>query len=489
MIKKNTAFAGFGIGCFIKTADGSEITTGTPTCKRLLDGTAGSCSNAASYDSTAGCWKIDLTAADLNADSVTLIFKLTDCQPITFPFHTVTGVPDSNGNMPSDIQTAKQRAVTDVGFGNTVYLGTAAWSTVTQANITGGAWDITHWFGAKGGLPILDASTGLVLQGYGSGSVTVGTVTTVTNMLTADQVWDELLTGATHNIPNSSGRRLRQLAASIVIDGTAVSATSNTIKLDTDASTSDGAYDPSLIYIATGTGAGQCRNILEYKGGTDRIAVVDRNWKVIPSTDSTYVIMGDAGREHVNEGLAQGGGASTITLNALASSTNNAYIAQRVFIRSGTGEDQSRRVVAYNGTTKVATVSRPWDVVPDTTSAYVMLPTGAINDNDIAGAVWDEEMSSHSVSGTFGDTIATNLNAAVDGGTTLASDGLDAIAANEPTGKPTTFVGWVMWLVQWKRRASRTPTTVLVRKEDGTTITTQSVTDDGAGTETLGPPT
>ena len=43
---------------------------------------------------------------------------------------------------------------------------------------------------------------------------------------------------------------------------------------------------------------------------------------------------------------------------------------------SGTGADQSRIVVAYNGTTKVATINnRNWDVTPDATSGYVMLPT------------------------------------------------------------------------------------------------------------------
>jgi hypothetical protein len=142
-----------------------------------------------------------------------------------------------------------------------------------------------------------------------------------------------------------------------------------------------------MIAIVGGTGEGQCRNILQYDG-TNRRAIVDRNWKTIPDDTSQYVIYADSGREHVNEGLAQGGTSNTITLNTLASSDNNAYNGQRVFIRSGTGEDQARRVTAYNGTTKIATVEPAFAVIPDDTSAYVMLPTGVLSEECISGAVW-----------------------------------------------------------------------------------------------------
>lgn len=207
----------------------------------------------------------------------------------------------------------------------------------------------------------------------------------------ADAVWDEVLTGAAHNVPSSAGRRLRNVAAAIVLDGTAQGAGSNgnQIILAADASAVNGAYDPAIIAIHTGTGAGQCRLILEYDGAT-KTATVDRDWKVLPDATSEYVIYADAGREHVNEGLAQGGSPVSITLNANASASDDAYIGQRVFIRSGTGADQARRIAAYDGTTKVATVTSAWSVVPDTTSAYVMLPTGSITDHDLGNGVWSD---------------------------------------------------------------------------------------------------
>lgn len=222
-------------------------------------------------------------------------------------------------------------------------------------------------------------------------------------------VWDEILTGGTHNIPSSAGRRLRNSTSTVVLDGTSPNGlnTINTISLDNDASTVDGAYDPAVIAITGGTGAGQCRGILEYNG-TSRLAVVDRDWKVIPDDTSEYIINAWPGREHVNEGLAQGGSVNTIQLNALASSTEDSYQGQTVFIRSGTGEDQSRSVVSYDGITKIATVEHDWGVVPDVTSAYVMLANHTHVLQHIVDGVWDESTSLHRLTDTMGDSVAND---------------------------------------------------------------------------------
>lgn len=197
------------------------------------------------------------------------------------------------------------------------------------------------------------------------------------NKTTEDAVWDELLTGSLHNIPSSAGKRLRNASSIVIIDGTCPSAPlqSNQIVLNGDASVNDGAYDPAMISIVLGTGIGQTRLILQYDGST-KTATVDRNWKIDPDDTSEYRIASHPGREHVNEGMARAGAASTITLNVLGSADDNAYNGQVIFLRSGTGEDQARKVTAYNGTTKVATVDRAWDVTPDNTTGYVMLPTG-----------------------------------------------------------------------------------------------------------------
>lgn len=191
----------------------------------------------------------------------------------------------------------------------------------------------------------------------------------------AAAVWNEILTGATYNIKNSAGKRLRDLASNTIHFGNAQSGgvNGNQIQLAADASSTDGAYDPAMISITDGTGNGQTRLIYEYDG-TTKIATVDRNWKVIPDSTSEYVITSHPGREHVNEGLVRGGTINTVTLNALASPIDNVYNYQTIFLRSGTGEDQTGQIISYDGSTKIATIEGEWAVIPDTTTGYTLLP-------------------------------------------------------------------------------------------------------------------
>lgn len=230
----------------------------------------------------------------------------------------------------------------------------------------------------------------------------------------ADAVWDELLTASTHNIATSAGRRLRQIVAGIVHEGTAQGpgTGTNQIQLDVGASATDGAYDPAEICIVDGTGLGQSRMILEYKGSTTT-ATVDRDWKVVPDATSQFVIGCHPGRNHVNEGLARGGTNNTITLNTLASAFDGVYIGQIIFIRSGTGADQAKVVIGYTGTSRVAIVDSDWVVNPDTSSAYVMLPYQVDTLTEIGEAVaekvWDDPLSGHTTPGTTGKAISDML--------------------------------------------------------------------------------
>ncbi len=230
---------------------------------------------------------------------------------------------------------------------------------------------------------------------------TVGTSTTI-GSAGIDLIWDEPLAG--HNVGGSAGKRLKTIPSIIIREDTAQGpgTGNNQIQLDAGASSVDGTFDPSLIFITNGTGAGQGRNILQYNG-TTKTATVDRSWKINPDATSEFIIFADAGREHVNEGLAQAGTINTITLNVLASSTDDVYRGQIIFLRSGTGEDQIGTVIAYNGTTKVATIHRDWAVVPDTTTGYVMLPLSPVEltPNSI-DAIYDELTSGHSIAGSFG---------------------------------------------------------------------------------------
>jgi len=197
----------------------------------------------------------------------------------------------------------------------------------------------------------------------------------------------------------------------------------NQIQLSANASSVDGIYDPGLLLILEGTGAGQSRYITQYDG-TSKIATVHRDWKSgqSPDTTSKYQVIADPGGMHVNEGLAQGGTISTITLNPLASPNDNAYKNQFVFITSGTGADQVRRIKSYVGSTRIATLSEDWSCVPcipDTTSSYFIIPFACTEVQAIKG----QELAAKT--GTNLDTFFDNNDTI---STTEVGD-LDTIAA------------------------------------------------------------
>ena len=193
---------------------------------------------------------------------------------------------------------------------------------------------------------------------------------------TVTEIWDEVLTKATHNVANSAGKRLRQLSASFVHDGTAQAGGTNTITLDTGASATDYIYNEWLIVIVGGTAQGEAHHIMSYNG-TTKVAVVDQNWYTQPDNTSDFVIFGSSAHDTIATGLAAGGGASTITLNGDASTLDNTYIGCYIAIPSGTGAGQARRVTGYNGTTKVATITDAWATAPDNTSVYMVYPSAS----------------------------------------------------------------------------------------------------------------
>lgn len=92
---------------------------------------------------------------------------------------------------------------------------------------------------------------------------------------------------------------------------------------------------------------------------TGETVVTGRNWSLLR-----------AGRETDRSGTAQTGTSSSIKLDAGASSRTDEYKDFYVAITAGTGAGQVRLGTAYNGSTKVLTVSSPWSVNPDNTSVF-----------------------------------------------------------------------------------------------------------------------
>lgn len=61
---------------------------------------------------------------------------------------------------------------------------------------------------------------------------------------------------------------------------------------------------------------------------------------------------------------------------AVASRVNGFYTGYYVAVVNGRGASQVRRIVGYDGTTKVATLSAAWSEAPDSSSQFVILGEG-----------------------------------------------------------------------------------------------------------------
>ena len=116
---------------------------------------------------------------------------------------------------------------------------------------------------------------------------TISSRSTATTAGIADAVWDEALTGATHNDPTSAGRRLRQLGDErIIAEGTVQSATTGTVTIE---ATGTLCVGQTIVVTDQSTGDKQTRYILAYDSGTDT-ATVDSNWCVVPTAGDEYLL-------------------------------------------------------------------------------------------------------------------------------------------------------------------------------------------------------
>ncbi|MBE9592710.1 MAG: hypothetical protein IMF19_04450 [Proteobacteria bacterium] len=110
-----------------------------------------------------------------------------------------------------------------------------------------------------------------------------------------DGIWDEILTGASHNIATSAGRRLRQSADVLIAREETCQAggANNAVILDAGASAVDNFYLYDIIILTSGTGVGQSRHVDSYTGGS-KTAVVNRDWATNPDATTGFVIRFDS---------------------------------------------------------------------------------------------------------------------------------------------------------------------------------------------------
>ena len=148
---------------------------------------------------------------------------------------------------------------------------------------------------------------------------------------------------------------------------------------------SSNAGDTTQTVTITGRNAGGTiiSEVKTLTGVTVVPMTVQTSWERLLKAVKSATTAGDVAAEAVTATLsntAQGGANSTaslmayITLNAAASAADDFYNGQVIRTTGGTGPNQIRSIIDYDGTTKRAYVSRDWAVVPDATTTFKLSP-------------------------------------------------------------------------------------------------------------------
>lgn len=92
------------------------------------------------------------------------------------------------------------------------------------------------------------------------------------------------------------------------------------------------------------------------------------------SIETIGVISGGTGYKG-HSGAVQTANTTTVTLASGANTTTGIYTKSSIYIDSGTGVGQLRKIVNYDGTNKRVTVDSAFSPSPDGTSTYIVSPT------------------------------------------------------------------------------------------------------------------
>lgn len=157
-------------------------------------------------------------------------------------------------------------------------------------------------------------------------------------------------------------------------------ATSQTITASTDMTVSKAGATPAA---AAGTAAEEGNGAYYYQataGEVDTLGYLGLtpiNRSEFAISFPTVQIIGtttDTGSPVARSSTLQSATATSVTLDASASSVNDFYKYCLCYLRSGTGAGQARYITAYNGTTKAATIDPAWVTTPDSTTVFDLLP-------------------------------------------------------------------------------------------------------------------
>jgi hypothetical protein len=226
----------------ILDADGDLVTGAASLDPEVsLDGGAfTNCTNAATEIGTSGMYYLDLTSAEMNADTVAVIVKTATAGAKTTPI----------------VLYPAARSINDLAYPTT----TGRSIDVTASGAVGIDWGNVENAGTTVGL------SGTTVKDATDVNTAVGVV---------DGVVDALYASTVHRI------------------NTAQAGAAGSITLDASASAVDDFYNGLFIVIFSGTGAGQVRPITDYVGAT-KVATIAPNWSTTPDNTSSFSLVTNA---------------------------------------------------------------------------------------------------------------------------------------------------------------------------------------------------
>lgn len=124
-----------------------------------------------------------------------------------------------------------------------------------------------------------------------------------------------------------------------------------------------------------------------------------------------------------DSGTIQSDSGTTVRLDAGNSSVNDFYKGDLIFVYGGTGAGQSRRIVAYNGTTKDATLINAFATSLSTDSTYLIVPDGTTNVEAISGDATAADNLEAAFDGTGYDLGGIDVSVLNTAATAIGSDG------------------------------------------------------------------
>ncbi len=357
-IYKNTA--GQKIAVFAYTAATGAAKTGDAaniTAYLSKDGAAPAAitdTNPAELDATnmPGWYVFDLTQAEtdaelliiapLSATSGVLLDQLQLFTTTAPTIPTVAAIADAVWDEPMLGHSSAGSAGQNLLFGISVPddIADAVWDEARAGHTTAGTYGNTAEWAAGGAIP-------------SAADI-------------ADAVWDETLTGASHNLPTSAGRRLRQLGDTIA--GSVDDASPTAATFDTDLTGyADDHFNDQLVRFTSGDLTGQTKPILSFNAANGTITV-DEGFTEAPANGDMFDILPFHVHpiSQIQDGLA--------TPADLAGLPTNAELAAAL----AAADDATLAAIAG-----------------------LTIPTASA----IAGQVWDEDLAAHSSAGTAGKAL------------------------------------------------------------------------------------